>query len=296
MARAATPTTIAGYLAIAPVWNGLNPGNYVPAALQSQAATVAARNVPVGANAASFNISCTSMLIARGIIFAQDNAICGAESPLDLTNSQITGEVGQTVVGIASIAGTALPGIGVAVSAIQQIFAAHAQAVANEEATICRVAGILNQVIPYYDNLVRLGKISPGAAVAGMQTYLNQVNGLLQQIFKKCNASCYVMGWVSAHADFAASYYPEIAPIQVAPKPPASAPITIAPTAPGQPPQVGAAPPIMSAPIVNSVAGVANAITAPVAAATGINISSTELLLGGGVLLVILLAVFLGEK
>lgn len=217
------PNTVAGSLAIAPLC-GLPVVNFVPASLQSQCATVAARHVPPGSPSDWLAVA-TASLIARGIIYFKNvPGDCGSPTQVDLSNASAAGEVGQAALGIASMAGASLPGIGVAISLIQGIFAHHAQAVATEQKTICAVAGVINQVFAYYDKQVRNGSISPSSAYTGMQTFLSQVDEQLATIYQSCNASCVYRGILAAHADFVESYYPAIAPVSIFSHAPGGAP------------------------------------------------------------------------
>jgi hypothetical protein len=212
---------------------GLPTANFVPASLRTGKETDVANNsIPPGAPS-DFATVCQASLIARGIIYFKSNpGDCPVVTPLGITNAQLTGLAGQTAAGIASLAGTTLPGIGVAVSAIQAIFANHAQAVATEQEVICSVAGIVNQVFAFYDAAVAQGKLSPTTAYAGMQTYLAQVTGQLDAIKKgTCDAACVYIGILTAHATYVQWYYPQIAPPQLSPAAPGAAPV--APTTPG---------------------------------------------------------------
>jgi len=237
---------VSDYLANAPAV-GLSPSNFVPSAYQSICAAVAQNSVPTKAPS-TFVTACTGSLIIRGILYFKSNpGDCGTGTKLGLQDAQLTELAGgaasaalktaSTIAGaasgIASIAGAALPGIGVAVSAITQIFANHAAAVANEQTVICQVAGVINQVIPFYDNLVRSGQISPNTAYAGMQNYFNQVIEQLDGIQKSCDAACVYIAILQAHSTFVEKYYPLIAPVSAAPKAPGSPPVTATPNAPG---------------------------------------------------------------
>jgi hypothetical protein len=225
-------------LAVAPAC-GLPASRFVPASLQSQAQTVAQGNVPPSAPS-DFVPYCTACLIARGLIYFKNNpGDCGTPTPLNFEDSQLAGGAASIAVGIASMAGASLPGIGVAISAIQGIFAAHAQAVATEQSTICQVAGVINQVFAYYDTLVAEGEISPSTAYAGIQNFLQQANEQLQTIEKTCNAACVYQGILKAHAAFCAIYYPAIAPEQISAHAPGAPPSSFG-TAPGGVISVGA--------------------------------------------------------
>lgn len=220
--------------------SGLPPSNFVPQALRAQCATVAQRNVPPGAPA-SFVMTCTASLIGRGIFYWKQNpGDCGANYPLDLTNASLTGSAGSIAASIAGSFGASIPGLGAAVQAIESIFAHHAQAVQTEQTTICQVASVINKVLAYYDDIVRRGLISPSTAYTAMQQYLAQVNAKLQTIYKSCNASCVYIGILAAHADFVKTYYPAIAPVQVAAHAP-GAPPAVNGTRPGGVIQVGGA-------------------------------------------------------
>jgi hypothetical protein len=285
-------------LAIAPAC-GLPSSRFVPASLQGQAAIVAQGNVPPSAPS-DFVPYCTACLIARGIIYYKSTpGDCGTPTSLNLENAQITGAVGQVASGIASMAGGALPGIGIAVQAIQQIFAHHAQAVATEQATICQVAGVLNQVFAYYDTLVATGQLDPSDAYVGMQNFLNQASEQLQSIEKTCNAACVYQGIIKAHAAFCQSYYPAIAPIQIAPHAPAAPPASLG-NVPGGTIQVGGALPTASGvggqPIYASTGTVIVptspnpiAAAAPLAVIGGISFSATDVVIGLLALVAILL-------
>lgn len=260
--------TVQDYLNNAPSV-GLLSSNFVPASFRSQCGSVAQNSVPPGAPA-TFITACTASLIIRGILYFKSNpGDCGSPTQLNLTDATLTQESGAAASagvklasslagagsGIASMAGAVLPGIGVAVSAITQIFANHAQAVAREQSTICSVANIINQVIPYYDNLVRRGQISPSTAYAGMQTFLNQVNAQLASIEKTCDAACVYQGILKAHSQFVQMYWPQIAPAQAVAHAPGAPPASI--TAPGGVVAVGGASyPTNSAPTGTSAAPV----------------------------------------
>ena len=217
--------TLSDYKANAPA-TGLSPSNFVASQFESLALSTAQNHVPTKAPS-TFPVACQASLVCRGIIYFKNTpGDCGSPTQIDLSDASIAGSVGNIATGIASMAGATLPGIGPAVQALQQIFAAHAQAVANEQATICKVSQLINQVIPYYDQFVKRGLISPSTAYAGMQTYLNQAASLLATIEKSCNASCVYTAILQAHSDFVKSYYPQIAPLGGATHAPGAPPAT----------------------------------------------------------------------
>lgn len=275
MAFNSSTASVSGWLGIAPLC-GLPASRFVPASLQSQAATVAARHVPPGAPSDWVTVA-TASLIARGIIYFKNApGDCGLGTQIQPSE---TTQIGQ---GISAMAGAALPGIGPFLNAIVGIFgAAHNAAVANEQATICQVASIINQVFAYYDQQVILGNISASNAYTGMQSYLAQVNEQLQTIEKKCNAACVYQGILAAHADFVQSYYPAIAPIVAAQATAPGQPIVT--SGPGGTLALEGAP--GGAPVATGGGVVVNALQ-PVAAAAGVSTSSLALIL------VVLVALF----
>lgn len=235
------PTTLQGWVAYGSAM-GLNPLNYVPSSMYPDALVSVQRNIKSASNppSAAQIAQGEACIVVRGLIYFKSvPGDCPSQSQLDFSGAEITQGVGGIASGIASLAGASLPGIGVAVQAISQIFEHHAQAVATEQQTICAVAGIINQVIPYYDNQVKIGVISPGTAKQGVQNFIAQVNGRLQSIYKKCNASCVYMSFLQAHVDFLNTYYPAIAPVGLFSHTPGAAPVTAYPTAPGGVIQVG---------------------------------------------------------
>jgi hypothetical protein len=241
------PTTVQGIVALGPQV-GLAATNNVPTSLQAQCNTVAMQNIPsqfassssVTSEYQGFIREATAFLIIRGFIYFKNTVgDCGIPAPLGISDAQITGLAGSVATGIASFAGLALPGIGVAVAAVQQIFAHHAQAVATEQEVLCSLMGIMNQVIPYYDAQVRAGNISPSDAYQGMQNFISQVKAQLSAISKPCDAACFYSAILNCHYDFVQYYYPLIAPVQAAPHAPGAPPATNT-TTPGGVIQVGA--------------------------------------------------------
>jgi hypothetical protein len=272
--------TQAQYLAAAPLV-GLYPSGFVPASLQSLAATVAQQNEPAGAPD-DWVLVCTASLIARGLIYFKSNpGDCGTPTQYQLGTAQ------QITLGIANGAASALPGIGAAVQVLQQIFANHEAAIATEQTTICKVTLLINQVIPYYDNQVRIGAISPSSAYLGMQSFLQQANGLLSQIEKKCDAACVYEGILAAHSQFVQIYYPAIAPPQASAHAPGAPPAAYG-TAPGGVVLVGAGsyPASVSSPAPGTV---------PRPAVVNAALSSNNLLFAGVAAAIVLVLVFAGK-
>jgi hypothetical protein len=235
------PTTLEGWIALGPSY-GLSPAGYVPPSLYSAALASVQRNLKSAQNPPpqSQVLEVQAMIICRGLIYQKARpGDCGSPTLVDFSDVQIAQGAGQVAAGIASVAGSAIPGIGAAVQVITQIFAHHDQAVATEQQTLCSVTQVINQVIPYYDNLVRNGQISPGAALYGVQNFISQVNAKMQAIAKQCNASCVYISVLAAHSDFLQTWYPAIAPIGTFSHSPGAAPTSIIPTPPGGVIQVG---------------------------------------------------------
>jgi hypothetical protein len=212
------------------------PGAPVPD--DSQYRLVALRNKPAGAPQ-DFPAVCEAMLRARGLIYWKNNpGDCGAPPPPQgFSSGQIVGLSGAAASGVVgglgavgTISGAATLGIStavtLAVAGIESVFAHHAQAVANEQATICAVAGYFNPLIRQIDAAVRSGQISPSQGVTYMQQVAQQAINGLAGIVKTCNASCVYQAILKAHIDFANYFYNAIAPSQIYPNNPGSAPTT----------------------------------------------------------------------
>lgn len=114
---------------------------------------------------------------------------------------------------IAGVATKGIPVIGSVISNILGLFGAgHAQAVATEQSTICDVANKCNSAIPQIDAAVASGALSVQDAISTMQKAMTMLIAELGTIKKDCNAACVYTSVCQAHADFAKTYYPSIAP------------------------------------------------------------------------------------
>lgn len=206
---------------------------------------VATRNNPTGK--ATFVPPCEANLRARGLIYMKKNpGDCGAPVGVPgFSSGQIVGLSGQAASGViggisaaGALSGPATLGIGtavsLAVSGIEGIFAHHAQAVANEESTICAVVNYFNPLVKALDAAVMSGQITPDQGVTYMRQVTQQAINGLQGIYKKCNAACYFIGYLKAHADFASTLYPAISP---------NGPSGLGAQAPGTPPATFGTPP-----------------------------------------------------
>lgn len=222
---------------------------------------------------------CSASLRARGLIYYKKTpGDCGSgPGAAGIGSGQIVGLSGQAASGVIGglgvagvLSGPATLGIGTAVSlavaGISQIFSHHAQAVADEQGTICSVVNYFNPICKQIDAAVASGQISPDQGVVYMkQVCLQAINGL-QTIYNKCNAACYYQSYLRAHADFVSSFYPYLSPIGPAAgaQAPASAPTSYG-TPPGAVPDAGAVAPIRSSsnPAQNYLPAGPPAVTAP---------------------------------
>lgn len=183
-----------------------------------------AASTPPGADS-SYAIVCEAMLRSGGLLYWKNNpGDCPAPTaPGGISSGQIAGLSGQAATGALSgiqaagvISGPLTLGIGTAitsaVSAIESIFAHHAQAVADEQSTICGVAGYFNQAKQQIDNAVRSGQISPDAGVTYLTQVANQAKSGLSSIVKTCNAACYFQGFLQAFINYSRTWYDYISP------------------------------------------------------------------------------------
>jgi hypothetical protein len=102
--------------------------------------------------------------------------------------------------------------VSLAVAGIEDIIAHHAQAVANEQNTICNVSNYFNTAKSQIDQAVRSGNISPDEGVTYLIQVANQAKLGLASIEQTCNAACYYRGFVQAFINYARTWYDSIAP------------------------------------------------------------------------------------
>lgn len=220
-----------------------------PNAAAIRAAVV--QSQPSGAPA-NYAIAAEACLRAGGILYWNaDGSACAFPTVSGgVTSGQIVGLSGSAASGIFGglgaagiIGGAATLGITAAISlavgGIETIFANHAAAVANENRTICQVAGYFNGAKAQIDNAVRSGQISSDQGVAYLTQVANQAKSGLASIMKVCNASCVYQGVLQAFINFARTWYDSIAPVYI-----------IQAQAPGGPPTYYGTPPggVTSAP------------------------------------------------
>lgn len=252
---------------------------------------IATRNAPRNVSP-DFPTVVEASLIARGLIYFKNSpGDCGTPTPLDLENASFAKAGGSVAssglslgLGLAGIggaaAGAATAGLSVAITAVVEIFTHHAEAVANEQATICKVAGVTNQIIPHIDRLVATGAISPADGVGQMENFVEQLNAQLGTIEKTCNAACFYQGVMDAHADFVKTYYPALAPPQIAPVAPFSPPVADH-NAPG-------GVPLIAAPIAHTLSGVP--------AVAGFVLTTQDLMIGAIVLLIVFIFISMRRR
>jgi hypothetical protein len=189
--------------------------------------TVSARNVPPGITPGQFTEDfkqlCEACLRARAILYYKENpGDCGTATPVPgggLVQGLKLGSLGLStatkIAGLAGLASTTLgavtAGIGLVLGPIISIFTHHAQAVANEQATLCQVSSAATPYIQGIDKEFFSGQETAADAIAAMRTLAQQLIQGLASISNasaiKCDAACYYQGIMAAHADFAQYYY-----------------------------------------------------------------------------------------
>jgi hypothetical protein len=91
--------------------------------------------------------------------------------------------------GISSVAGSIIPGIGIALSAILQIFQNHAAAEAKQANVLCSLNPYASSAIQQIDAAILAGVDSPNAGYSAMVQLGVQYTGGLAAIYKKGNAA-----------------------------------------------------------------------------------------------------------
>lgn len=203
---------------------------------------VAARNIPAGISGSQaqirFRTLCEACLRARGLIYWKSQpGDCPAPSPIPgISTGQVVGLSGTAASGVIGglgeagvLAGPATLGIStavsIAVSAISSIFTHHAQAVANEQATICAVAAYFNPLVKQIDAAVASGQITASQGVTYMTQIVNTAIQGLQSIMQTCNAACWYSGVLKAFIDYSNSFYSALSPADsIGPQAPGGAP------------------------------------------------------------------------
>ena len=229
---------------------------------------VASRNLPAGMNNPSgFAVLVEGWLRARGFLYWKNKyGDCPSPSPIPGVNAVgLAANVGVNAGGLAAsaigIAGAGLAGVTLGISAlaatISQILQHHAQAVIDEQTTLCAVAGYFNKGITLIDSAVKYGQIDAADGVSAMKTLVNQTVSGMQGILKTCNAACIYIGALKSHADFAANYYPAISTISIPTLAPGGSPTAFGSLPGGVPVQANQIPP---QPPVRSVAPYPNTI------------------------------------
>jgi hypothetical protein len=166
--------------------------------------------VPGGAGQPGYGFLCEACLRARAILYYKSSpGDCGTTPPAQATPNEAASVGGS----LASSALSFIPGVGAIIGAIEGIFAEHAQAVANEENTLCSVSTNATAAIKQIDAAVAGGQITPAQGIAAMQQVVTTANQGLATIEKTpSDAAAYYVGVMQAQAGFAQIYYPALAP------------------------------------------------------------------------------------
>lgn len=162
----------------------------------------------------------TQTVILAGTSGVQTAAPSGVvqSNTTDITADTAISTAAQSATGIASALGAAastLPIVGAVASVITDIAgiftSAHAQAVAQEQATNCAVAFAFNKYIPQYDLAVANGTLTAEAALADVtQIIQQQLQPELSDVISGNN-----IGWgenqiLMAHLWFRQQWYPTL--------------------------------------------------------------------------------------
>jgi hypothetical protein len=222
-------------------------------AIQAAVASATPNGAP-----SSFKVVAEAMLRSGGLIYYKSNpGDCGTPSPIPGIGvpqiAGLSGSAGSGVVGglgaAGIISGPLTLGIGAAITvgvgAIEQIFAHHSEAVANEQATICAVVNFFNKYKKQIDVAVQTGQISPDQGAQYLIQIANQAQTGLSSIEKTCDAACVYAAICQAFMNFCHTWYDSIAPAgYIFPQQPGGAP-----TAMGTPPGGVTATPSNPAPL-----------------------------------------------
>lgn len=149
-----------------------------------------------GARSADFTMCQTSaFLIARRMIYWKNNpGDCGSTSQaIGASGLQIGVGVGSKLVGLGAVA-IGVPVIGTAFALVAglagAITAHHTQAVAQEQSTLCAVAGAYNDFAAKLEAALSNGQVSAADASALLDNLAGQLSGALSSIKKECNSAC----------------------------------------------------------------------------------------------------------
>jgi hypothetical protein len=132
-----------------------------------------------------------SFLYARRLIYSKVSpGDCGTQSYGQLSSPGSFAAIGLG--GAAQVDPEPISkGILSGLASITGIFGAHhAQAVITEEDTICKVSSYLNSSLASLENAVKAGNVSPDSASQILSQVGGQLDPLLGQIAKPCNAAC----------------------------------------------------------------------------------------------------------
>ena len=181
----------------------------------AEASSIVSREQPSGiGDVTGYTNLALACLQARAVLYYKNSpGDCGTPT---VANTSAESDV-STAVSLASPVLSEIPGLGSLIGFIVGIFAEHAQAVAQEEQTLCSVSIKATPAIQSIDAAVMAGAITPAQGVAAMQQLVTQTVQGLQSILKTpTDAAAYYIGVMNCHLAFCPTYYAAIAPAGVA--------------------------------------------------------------------------------
>lgn len=159
-------------------------------------------------------------LRSRGLLFCNKTpGDCGSLSRASGINPiVISSQLGGTgisegsqllsALGVASpVIGVATAGAGLALTAVLQIFQAHAQAEQQQTTALCQTVPQFNQLVAQVDAAVRSGQASPEQGISTLQQAALSFKNTVQRFTKPCNAFCAYGAICDAMVDISQYYY-----------------------------------------------------------------------------------------
>lgn len=201
-----------------------------------------------GARSSDFTLCyAVAVLKSRRLIYWKASpGDCGSAGIALSGTTQIEAAVGGSLGSAASVDPEPISkGILAGLSAIFGGFtAAHAQAVATEQSTLCKVTTSYNQIAQQLEQAVKTGALTPDQAATILAQVCAQLDPVLASIYKSCNFSCGFRIALKALQQYNADIvFPALAPTSIAQEILPSAPV-VSPGAPGtyqvSPPTPGA--------------------------------------------------------
>lgn len=146
-----------------------------------------------GARSSDFTMCLTkACLLARRIIYYKVSpGDCGTNA-FDLSSNSLASGLRAGIGSVGVIDPEPITkGILSGITAVIGLFgAAHAQAVVNEETTICKFASSVNGAMVQLEQAVKMGQLSPDQASSILAQVQGQLDPFLAGIAKPCNAAC----------------------------------------------------------------------------------------------------------